>query len=169
MGRFCLACRHESVADIDAALLSGTSYRTIGAQFGLSASAICRHRPHIARTLAEAEKAKEASRADTLLAQLEALRAKALSILDRAEIAELTSKTSKDADRARRTSLTAIKEVRGHLELLARLLGELKTGTTVNVLISPQWVNLRTVILTAVEPFPEARTAIIEAVSRAED
>jgi len=165
MGRWCLTCRHENVSEIDRLLLRGVPLRDIAAQFGPSPAALCRHKAHISAALTKAHEASEVARADDLLAQVESLRLKAMRILERAELAEEMSRTAKDADRSRRTSLGAIKEIRGTLELLARLLGELKDGgTTVNVLISPQWVTLRTVILAAVEPYPAARQAIIEAV-----
>ena len=37
--------------------------------------------------------------------------------------------------------------------------GELDTRPTVNVLLSPRWVEVRAVLLDALAPFPEARTS----------
>ena len=165
MGRWCLTCRNENVSEIDRLLLNGVPLRDIAARFGPSPAALCRHKAHIAAALVKAHEVSEVVRADDLLAQVETLRQKTLGILERAEKAEQRSKTAKDAEQARRTALGAIKEARGNLTLLAQLLGELQTGTTVNLLISPQWINLRTVILTAVEPYPAAKAAIIEAVA----
>ncbi len=42
----------------------------------------------------------------------------------------------------------------------ARLLGELQDGTTVNLLVLPAWQELRTTILMALVPYPEARAAV---------
>jgi hypothetical protein len=64
--------------------------------------------------------------------------------------------------------LGAIREARGNLELLAKLLGELDERP-VNVLLSPEWLNLRTVIVTALEPHPEARGAVLEAIEDKSD
>ena len=57
-----------------------------------------------------------------------------------------------EASEQHRTALSAIREARGNLELLAKLLGELDDRPTVNVLISPEWLELRTVIVGALEP-----------------
>jgi hypothetical protein len=106
-----------------------------------------RHRKsHLPAELIQAQEAQAVAQADDLLAQVVSLKDKALKILGQAE-------TEGDL----RTALAAIRETRSTLELLARLLGELREQTTVNVLVSPEWVQLRTTILTALEPFPEAR------------
>jgi hypothetical protein len=52
------------------------------------------------------------------------------------------------------------------LELIAKLRGELQDQTTVNVLIThPEWLSLRTAVLNALEPYPEARYVVIEAIN----
>lgn len=69
--------------------------------------------------------------------------------------------------------LKAAQRLEAELNLVARLLGLLGTrpapaGPTVNVLVaSPEWVTTRAAILAALEPYPEARAAVAEAVRRA--
>ncbi|MDI9457128.1 MAG: hypothetical protein WAQ32_08955 [Dethiobacteria bacterium] len=175
-GRKCSICNHEKVDEINRLLLNGTSYRNISEKFSVSAAALSRHKnQHIARALAKARGAKatvqgdsllahtqelqarETAQADGLLAQVIELRDKALSILTKAEQAgEL------------RTALTGIREARACLELLAKLQGELQQEGTVNVVLAPQWLELRTVILQTLEPWPEARLALAQAVKEAE-
>jgi hypothetical protein len=46
------------------------------------------------------------------------------------------------------------------IELLARLIGELDERPQVNVLVSPEWVAARAVVLEALSPYQEARTAV---------
>jgi hypothetical protein len=53
-----------------------------------------------------------------------------------------------------------IREARGCLELLAEMEGELHRQPVVNVLIAPEWLQLRMVILQALAPFPDARAAL---------
>lgn len=53
--------------------------------------------------------------------------------------------------------------LRGHLELCARLTGELDTRPQVNILVLPEWISLRDRIVQAVAQFPEARAAILAA------
>ena len=70
----------------------------------------------------------------------------------------------------------AIREARGNLELLGKLTGELRERgiqpapqNTVNVLVtSPEWLKIRNVIARALQPFPEARAAVVEALRDAE-
>ncbi|CAN5309012.1 hypothetical protein BH24GEM2_BH24GEM2_17950 [soil metagenome] len=52
------------------------------------------------------------------------------------------------------------------LQLLGKLLGELKEGATVNVLIAPEWLQVRAVLLSELAPYPEARQAVAAALAR---
>lgn len=115
--RTCTVCRHPNRDEIDAALLAGEPERSIAARFGsLSRGGVQRHRAlHIPTALTKGQDALEVARADNLIAQLGSLHDRAEAILTQAEAAgEL------------RTALSAIRELRGNLELLAKLLGELK-------------------------------------------
>ena len=57
-----------------------------------------------------------------------------------------------------------------HLELLAKLAGELQEGPQVGVVIaSPDWLALRSAILDALESQPQAREAVLRAMRRAAD
>jgi len=158
MTRPCTICRHPQRDQIDAALIAGDSYRALAERFSLSTTALSRHsQAHLPATLAKAQQAADVARGDTLLDQARDLQAKALGILKKAE----------DANDLR-LALVAIREARGTLELLARLQGELQDATTVNVLVaSPEWLSLRGAILQAVEPYPAARAALVEALRNA--
>ncbi len=46
-------------------------------------------------------------------------------------------------------ALAAIREARETVELLAKMAGELRDGTTVNVLVNPQWLSIQAVLLEA--------------------
>ena len=160
MPRECTVCAHPNRAEIDEALIAGVSsaeiagrYRTIGER------AIRRHRTnHVPETLAKAHEAEEVARADSLLEQVRELQERALEILDKAEEAgEL------------RTALGAIREARGNLELLAKLLGELDERPQVNLVVSPEWLELRAVIVAALEPYSEARGAVLRALESGEN
>jgi len=84
--------------------------------------------------------------------QISDLQARALNILSKTEEAEDW-----------RAANAAIREVRGCLELLGKLAGELKEGQTINVTVSTQWVELRTSIIQALEPYPEAKSGVLGA------
>lgn len=154
--RACTVCIHPEREDIDKALVEGIAFPALIAQYRVSKDALSRHKHnHLPKTLAKARDAEEVARADDLLADVRNLQVRALAILDKAEgTGDL------------RTALGAIREARGNLELLAKLLGELDEHP-VNVLISPEWLELRAVIVTALEPHPEARGAVLGALEGA--
>ena len=54
----------------------------------------------------------------------------------------------------------AIGQVRRNLELLAKLIGQLDTRPTVNLLIAPEWLTVRATLLSALAPYPDARSAV---------
>ncbi len=149
MPRKCSICSHDKAEVIDAAIVAGGSYRDIALQFGVTAGSLGRHvKNHLVKTLAAAREAEQVANGNDLLDQVEDLRQQAQQIKDRAE-------TEGDL----KTALSGIRELVRIVELLARLRGELDTRPVVNVLLSPQWVEVRAVLLDALAPFPEARTS----------
>ena len=155
MPRVCTICNHAERPEIDRALLDGEPYRHIAARFDTSTGALQRHREHLPTQLVKAQAAEEVAHADNLLEQVKSLQTRALSILDRA-----------DAAGDLRTALSAIREARSNLELLAKLLGELQQeGTTVNVYSAPEWLTLRAVLIGALRPYPDAAQAVSRALT----
>ncbi len=152
MPRVCTVCNHPNKVEIDRMLVEGEPYRSIAERFSLSSTSTYRHKSHINRTLLKANEVREIARSDSLLEQLRDLQTRALNILSKTEEAEDW-----------RAATGAIREARGCLELLGKLAGELQEGQTVNVIVSPQWVELRTTIIKALEPHPEAKFTVLRA------
>ena len=150
MPRRCTICGHAERQHIDSALVSGATLRDIAGQHGVSKSALERHKAdHLPVELAKAKEAEVAARADDLLSQVRHLQTRTLAILEAAE-----------ASGEQRTALTAIGEARRNLALLGTLAGELDARPVVNVLISAEWLAIRTALLEALSPYPEASTAV---------
>lgn len=105
------------------------------------------------KSMAGIEEAGQVAQANTLLEDIKALRLKATAILETAEQAGDL-----------KTALLGIREARGCLELQARAEGQIREQPQINILINPQWVELRTLIITALEPFPEARQVVLDAI-----
>lgn len=170
MSMTCTICRHPQRDDIDTALMGTDTIRHISALYNVSTGALQRHKKyHLIDKLAEVQKARtdalkgyrekaaesaqtDISRADELLSQVHDLRQRAVSLLNQAE-------ESGDL----RTALAGIKEARGCIELLARIDGQLDERTQVKITLSPQWIELRTLIINALEPYPAARQAVTDA------
>jgi hypothetical protein len=138
---------------MDEALVGGASNRSVASLYDVSEAAVRRHKAnHLPAKLVMAHAAEEVAQADTLLEQVRDLQERALDILDKAEEAgEL------------RTALGAIREARGNLELLAKLLGELDERPVVNLNLSPEWLELRAVMVAALEPYSEVRESVLRA------
>jgi transposase-like protein len=153
MPRRCTVCDHPKRHSIGETLVSGAPYRSVAKRFGLSESAVYRHKvEHLPTHLLKAKEVEETTRADDLLEQVKDLQVHALDILERAE---------KTGDL--RTALAAISQARGNLELLGKLAGELDERPIVNLNVSPEWLELRAVIVGALEPHPAAHRAILRA------
>jgi hypothetical protein len=66
---------------------------------------------------------------------------------------------NKSAD-PRELLLKSTSQLKGQIELLAKLLGQLDERPAVNVLVAPEWLTIRAGLLAALGPYPEARAAV---------
>ena len=156
MPRTCTICTHTKRHDIDQALVERRPFRAIARQHGVSKDALIRHHDdHLPTALVKAQAAREAANADALLAQVVDLRDKAFGIFDKAE-------GSDDL----RAAVSAIREARGCVELLAKLAGELKDAPTVNIVLSAEWLTIQGAVLRALEPHPAARLDVASELER---
>lgn len=166
----CSICTHADRKRIDAALVEGMPTRRIAAQFGVAETSLRRHRnAHLPPRVAKAADAKEVATADQLLARLRDLLARADE--QYAASRGLAARAVNERDyRAASSALSvgngAIREARAIVETLLEVEGELDRRATVNVLIAPQWLEIRAVLLETLSPYPEARTALSEALLR---
>jgi hypothetical protein len=158
----CKTCSHRECAGIDLALARGVSVRALAKRYGLTRDSLYRHaKLHLppqlrAKLLAgpdleidlDALREKEGQ---SLLANLVALRGRLFSSLDVAEEAGDGSMLSRIAG-----------QLHQNLELTGKLVGSLANGSTnvTNILIAPQYVQMRVELVRALAPFPEARTAV---------
>jgi hypothetical protein len=152
--RRCTVCDHPQRHGIDEALVTGAPYRSVAKRFRLSDSAVYRHKAeHLPAHLLKAKEVEEVARADDLLEQVRNLQTHALDILERADNAGDL-----------RTDLAAISQARGNLELVGKLAGELDERPVVNLNFSPEWLELRAVIVGTLEPYSEAQGAVLRAI-----
>lgn len=167
--RPCTVCAHEKRQEIDKALITGTTHRNVAEQFRLSPSAVYRHKTgHLSARIKRAFEAKETRQAVELVQHQTQERAKevgqAIDIVQQLRV--INSATLQVLQAARESekhslSLQAVDRVHRQIELQARLIGELQeAGPTVNVLVAPEWREIRVNVLQALGPFPEARTAV---------
>jgi hypothetical protein len=147
---------HPEREEINAALLSETPLRDMARRYATSKDALARHREHLPVHLVKASDAAEVIQADTLLGRLLSLNAETMAILKEARAGRI-----KDNELA----LRAIARAEKQLELQGKLLGELNEAPTVNILAVPEWFSLRSTIIAALEPYPEAKQAVVRALN----
>ncbi|VVB90735.1 Uncharacterised protein [uncultured archaeon] len=154
MPKKCSVCEHIQSKEINEALLDGQAYRIIAAQFGTSIASLQRHKEHLSTKMVIAPGAQDVAAANILLNQVKDLQQKSLDLLAKAEQAGDL-----------KTALQGVREARGCLELLAKLEGQLAQEGTINITIAPEWLELRTTIMQVLEPYPEVRTRLVEALA----
>ena len=176
MPRTCTICTHEDRAEIERALVHGEPFRNVAVRFGTSASSLHRHKNfHLAPHLAKAFEAANVTRAAELVQESEVRKARDLgAALDvaaqlrgiNAVCLEILQKSRTDGKHS--ISLGAVDRIHRQLELQSKLLGELQDGgPTVNVLINPEWHQVRVNVLAALSPYPEARSAVAKVLTDA--
>jgi hypothetical protein len=95
----------------------------------------------------------ECEQGDNALTEVKALQAKAMEILGKAEEAGDL-----------KTALLGIREARSCLELCLKAEGQLKDSPQITIINNPEWVELRTLIVAALDPYPEAKEAVVLAI-----
>jgi hypothetical protein len=90
--------------------------------------------------------AEEVSHAEDLLARLTSIMQRLDAFLDRAEAAQ-------DGPEFRATAAAILR----HVELLAKLRGELQEGVVVNLNLHQEWRLIKSTVYRVLEPYPEAK------------
>jgi hypothetical protein len=156
--RACTVCTHDERHAIDVALVAREPYRDIARRYGVSKDALSRHtKVHIPEYLAKAKKAIEVAEADSLLDRVEGLYRRTEAILDTVE-----------ANEEWPTALAAIRECRHTLSLLGEVAQELSRTPTFNLTLSPEYIEMRTILVSTLEHYPEARLAVADALASVE-
>ena len=190
MPRHCGPCEDNGRIELDRRLLnmelSGESFRTISLDTGYSESALKRHKSnHLGQDVQDIRAVMQQARIEALeeakarekeeikeeivaeargsmaarlenaasfIDQLNEVRAKAAGLLDQAEASDNL-----------RAAGVFLRELREQIRLMAELEGKISSPPQINILISPEWIQLKAVIVTALRPHPTALEAVLEA------
>ena len=158
MPRRCTVCTHPQRAEIERALTDGGTIRDIARRFRVSRPSLARHKAHMREAVKAALEAGKVNRGRDVLERLQELDQRTRAILEQAQ-----------REGRARDALAAIRELRGLLKLEAELVGDLGRGTVVNVVPlvhSPEWHQLRDILISTLEAYPEAKQAVANAISR---
>ena len=168
MGRPCSICGHPKRDEIDKLLLDKPNFRAISRQFDVGRKPLENHLSnHISDELLKSEDAKEALKADNTFseyqaakARIEVLSKKTYDLLATAEVAENHNACVGYIREARAQE----GELREQRKLLAELKGKLSSQPQITIINNPEWVDLRTVIIMALDEFPQAKEAVVNAI-----
>lgn len=144
MGASCTVCRLPSAGSVDELLRSGRSVRSVAVELGISRDALGRHaRAHLGRRTALVNGSAPVNGLPPVAHPLDelvgALRQRALT-----------------GDPA------VSREYR--LAIMAQADAEHAQAPTIDLASQPEWIALRARLLEALEPFPEARLAVVAAI-----
>ena len=161
-GGQCTICNHPQRVEIDKALVSGETLRNIAKQFGVSYSAVGRHKRngHIAAKIAKVARKKEIEDAKEIRNAVEEKEqqeiADVASVLD--EIIGLKDRLNDLLDRAEGEGIKEVcmvsGEIRRTLELIAKISGELKQARSITVNIT-QSAEFKQVVAILLEEVPD--------------
>ena len=145
----CRVCASDQRRAIEGAMLAGQSIRTVAEQFGMSATGVWRHRQHhLPAALLRARDTADVAQADSLLADLQALRLRAARLLDRAErLGDIHG------------AVAAIREARSLVELLSRTMARAQPQPP-PLADSDEWHAVRAAIEDALSGYPAAQAAV---------
>lgn len=155
----CIICHRSDRERIEHDLAQGKSLREVGRAYGIDHSAVFRHkRDHTANEIAQVN--RQDKERGSALARLETL-------YDTAE--KLLRKALK-GDASVNAQVQVVKEVRACLELIAKMTGELnERPQTVNLMMAPEWLQVRAALFEALNPYPEALNAVAARLGTLED
>jgi hypothetical protein len=160
-GRRCSVCSHREHAAIDLAAARGVSLGALAKRYGLGPDSLQRHaRNHLPPQLrasllagpdiagVDLDRLRE-TESQSLLMNLVSLRNRLFASLDVAEEAGDASMLARVAGQLHR-----------NMEIVGKLLGDLSSGHTTNILIQPAYVELRVALVGALAAYPDARQAV---------
>lgn len=156
-GPTCSICEDPRVDEINRLIAEQEKLTDISQKFAVSYDALLRHRSNcIIVALSATPNTKDVMTGDNLLLELQAVKKKTLELLDMAIEAANTKVYGAPA--------AYLREVREQIKLWGELEGRISSQPQVTIIAHPEWVELRTVIIQALDDFPEAKGAVIDAI-----
>lgn len=132
-------------------LVNGVADCAIVKEFELSVDSVRRHREsHLPKLMMKGKELKEITNADVLLSRAEELYNEAWELLR-------IAKSSGDI----KTALSGVGQASRLVELLGRLLGEIKDTKVVNVMTHPDTRELISIVVGALDGYPDARANVL--------
>lgn len=163
MTRVCTVCASAERRAIDRALLGPDSLRTIADRHGVSKTALIRHKTaHLAGRMAAVAERNADADVRTALDVVTELR----------RVNDAAKQVLRDALEAGDGGLTlqATDRILKQVETQAKLIGLLNDGSVTQIAVSvgADWPAIRAALIRALQPYPDARAAVLEALDTVE-
>ncbi len=156
-GPACSICGHPQLDEINRMIAEQEKLTDISRKFAVSDDALRRHKEKcIITALSATPNTKDVIAGDLLLEQLQAVRKKTLELLDMAIEAANTKVYGAPSH--------YLSELRQQIKLWAELEGRISSQPQITIINNPEWIELRTVIIQALDDHPEAKQAVINAI-----
>lgn len=152
MSQICTVCTHKDRKKIDEMILQNISIRKISKQFSINYQAVYRHsKKHLPDTLVKSKEAEVVCNADELLTQQNKLLKLSWDIANRF--------ISQGDDQG---ALKAISQIRENLKVLLEVEGKINQRNQFNVILSPQFLQIQTILMDELKKYPHIRIRISE-------
>jgi transposase-like protein len=162
----------EDCPQIEAELLAGKSVRAIAKKYGVHEGSLYKHRKGLPAAL-KAMALGQRFRPGCDLEQVRKEESEGLLLnLAQQRVRLLRQQDTAIADGNHQAVATLAAGIHRNLELAAKLLGEIQahsTRTTISLLVSPEYLQLRNTLIRALAPYPEARKAVAAAIYEIEN
>jgi len=151
----CKVCNHPDREEFERKIASKElSMSKIAVEIGCNKSSISRHMRHCFPKKVATWVTPEATKEETLNVVNELVRSHK-NLLELYEEARAIGNID--------AAIRALGEERRHLELVAKLTGQLNESPQINLLMNPEFMKLKQIIVKQLAPFPEARLALSDA------
>jgi len=153
----CKCGQYPGHLELDKAYLNNEiSLQQYADKVGCTKPSVERHvKGHLPDALLKAKDIEAVANGDTLLDELRKARDRTYILLDKAEAAANTKVYG--------APVTYLKEIREQLKFIAELEGKISSQPQINISVHPEWVELKTVIITTLRKYPEALEALADA------
>jgi hypothetical protein len=158
LSRKCSICVHKKRNDIEKLLVEGAlSFRHIASQYGVNYRSLQRHKEngHIEEALIKAHDVEKIVYGEDLLGKILHLQKETLQVLEEAK------KYKKHV-----TVLNAVGKASGLIEIQEKLAGQLHEKQ-INIFLHPDFIEMRSIILQVLDPHPEIKHKVAEALFNA--
>lgn len=170
----CKVCNHPNLTEIEGDMRANTPLLTMSKKWSVSRESLRRHwKNHLSGQPQEPSpppSVQPEKKKPPRKPRKPVTRAEKLDVMKELEDLYYEMKDilgEQREDGSTKYAIEAAAKMNQTLTTIAKILGELKE-VEINILVNPQWISMRQVIIDALEPYPDAKRAVLEGVKQIE-